>query len=321
MTNWQDPAQVVTDYIHLVKVAHVLGGLYIWEFILNLDYEYEIITGKRKANWSFLLYLGCRWCPLIVITLQFLGFDSPHEINCQASVIMTFIFAYLSLLFASGLIVLRIYAFWEFNKIVVAVASAAWVANTASYIYSAATSRGYWTGSFCAIGHTEHTRISVFSTFITDLILLSLMLIGIMRWGRGTARRTGGILSLLYTQGITWVVVFTLAEVPPVVFITLNLNDPMNLMFLDLGLIIMSFGASRMHRGLSKYPDGVSGKEAGGKGKRGETSWFAGPSRPSYLGEDNHGAGCASPNSKVGESPQSPTQYWSGTQPCGSDMA
>jgi hypothetical protein len=64
----------------------------------------------------------------------------------------------------------------------------------------AATSRGFWTGSFCATGHTEHTKISIFSTFITDLILLTLMLIGILRWGRGTSRRTGGILSLLYTQ-------------------------------------------------------------------------------------------------------------------------
>jgi hypothetical protein len=62
----------------------------------------------------------------------------------------------------------------------------------------AATSRGYWTGSFCAIEHSVHMKISIFSTFSTDLVLLALMLVGILR--RGDVRRIGGILSLLYTQ-------------------------------------------------------------------------------------------------------------------------
>src|ERR1700730_84034 len=91
MTNWQDPAHVVTDYSAsfltsdkssdssphgspsrevcsrlgwLVYVSHPILLFWLpfssqrasWEFILNLDYEYEIITGKRKANWSFLVY-------------------------------------------------------------------------------------------------------------------------------------------------------------------------------------------------------------------------------------------------------------------------
>ncbi|KAH9036731.1 hypothetical protein EDB83DRAFT_1757480 [Lactarius deliciosus] len=48
--------------------------------------------------------------------------------------------------------------------------------------------------------------------------------------------------------------VVTLAEVPPTVFILLNLNDPLNLMFQPLGLIITPLGAARLYRGLINYP-------------------------------------------------------------------
>jgi len=48
------------------------------------------------------------------------------------------------------------------------------------------------------------------------------------------------------------IVVFV-AEVPTTVFVLLNLNDPMNLMFQVPALIVMAIGASRVYRGLADY--------------------------------------------------------------------
>jgi len=50
----------------------------------------------------------------------------------------------------------------------------------------------------CIIENSVHNRISVFSTFITDLVLLVLMVVGVLRWK--DARRTNGIWLLLYRQ-------------------------------------------------------------------------------------------------------------------------
>ncbi|KAI0256383.1 hypothetical protein BJV78DRAFT_1171688 [Lactifluus subvellereus] len=294
MTNWRDPVRVFADYVILVKLVHVLGGLYIWEFVTNIDYEYSIITGKRKFSRAFPLYLGCRLSPLSVVILQFLVLDVSHGVNCQVLIIMSLIVGYLSFLFASALIVLRISALWEHNKVVIALASAAWLANATSYIYSAATSRGYWTGINCAILHTEHTKISILSTLITDLVLLSLVLIGVLRWKE--ARQKGGVWWVLYTQGLTWVAVITLAEIPPLVFVFLDLNVPMDLMFLSPGLIIMSFGASRMYRGLADYLTAndpstrpVSNKE---QSRSSSTKiWFASRSQPHSTTEGTYSAG------------------------------
>ncbi|KAH9967702.1 hypothetical protein BJV74DRAFT_799473 [Russula compacta] len=85
-----------------------------------------------------------------------------------------------------------------------------------------ATFGGQRVGMMCEEDHTLHNRVSIFCIFTTDFILLVLMLTGVLRW-KG-ARESGSIWPLLYKQGLAWVVVFTLAEVPPVVFLILNLN-------------------------------------------------------------------------------------------------
>ncbi|KAH9985804.1 hypothetical protein BJV74DRAFT_886164 [Russula compacta] len=258
-SEWPMPARVARDFTGFIKFFHVLGGLYIWEFVINLDYEYSIITGKRKFTWAF-----------------------P-------------VFGYSSFLFASALIGLRVSALWEHNKIVIAVASISLFVNAASYIYSMVTSDGHWTGSFCTAQHTVHDRLSTFSTFITDLILLSLMLFGVLRWK--DAQRRGGIVWLLYRQGLAWVIVFTLAEVPPLVIFILNVDDPLNLMSLELAMITMSFGAARMHRGLVEHP---TAKRASMKVALVKES------------EGIHDAGGAMPGSNA--SSHDPPHDWPGTQ-------
>ncbi|KAH9067630.1 hypothetical protein EDB87DRAFT_14857 [Lactarius vividus] len=252
MVNWHDPATVIAEDVALVKLVHVLGGVYIWEIVTCLGFEYSVISKQRKFTWSFLLYLGCRWCPLIAIALQFLGFDVSHKINCQACVILSFASAYLSFMCTSALIILRVVALWNHSKIIIAIVCAVWVGNTTIYVYSLTTLRSAWTGSFCAILYTDHGRISVLSTFTTDLILLVLMLAGLQRWNN--APKACGVRRFLRTQGLIWVVIVTLVELPPTVFIFLNLNDPMNLIFQALALVVTPLGAARLYRGLIDYP-------------------------------------------------------------------
>ncbi|KAH8994996.1 hypothetical protein EDB92DRAFT_252115 [Lactarius akahatsu] len=238
--DWHDHARVIADYLIFIKLTHVLGGVFIWDFVLNLGFEYSILTGKRRLTWTSPLYLGCRWSSLSLVIVQFLALDSggSHAIDCQVVIVMVFVFAYLTLLFASALIALRVTALWEYNKIVVAIAFNSWLANVIIYAYSTAKSRGYWVEGECVIQHTFHSNISVFSTLAIDFLLLTLMLVGLLRWNI----RSGGIFQLMYAQGLAWVLVVALAEIPPAVFIALNLNDPMNMVFQGVGLVIMSIG-------------------------------------------------------------------------------
>ncbi|KAH9026028.1 hypothetical protein EDB85DRAFT_2291988 [Lactarius pseudohatsudake] len=105
----------------------------------------------------------------------------------------------------------------------------------------------------CTVTNTLETRANILVTFVTDLVLLALrlMLTGLLRWEN--ARQKGGIWWLLFTQGLAWMIIVTVAEAPITVFILLNLNDPMNLMFQLPAVITMTIGASRVYRGLSDY--------------------------------------------------------------------
>jgi len=252
MTRWRDPNVLAAEYFGLIKLIHVLGGVYIWEFFSNIGFEYSVISGKRKFTRTFPLYLGCRLCPLFAVITQFVGINVSHEINCRAWVVMSFIFGYISFGFASTLIILRVIALWNWNKGVVAFASVSWLTSAGTYLYSAVTSDAVWAGNSCIALHVAHGKISIICTFISDLVLLGLMLVGLLRWKNRPQRH--GIWWFLCTQGLVWVVLVTLAEVPPTVFILLDLNDPLDLLFQPVALIIMAIGASRLYRGLADYP-------------------------------------------------------------------
>ncbi|KAH8979242.1 hypothetical protein EDB92DRAFT_418055 [Lactarius akahatsu] len=228
-----------------------MSGILFWEFVTNIGFEYSVFTGKRRFRSSFLLYLGARWCPLLCVIAILVGFDAENQINCQAYALSVFLFSHLSLASASAMIVLRIAAIWGLNKIAISIASIAWLANTGSLIHTVIHATWSDSEGCCKITNPSETRINIPITFVTDLVLLVLMLTGLLRWEN--ARQRGGIWWLLYTQGLAWMIIVTAAEALITVFILLNLNDAMNLMFQLPALMIMTICASRMYRGLADY--------------------------------------------------------------------
>jgi len=57
------------------------------------------------------------------------------------------------------------------------------------------------------------TKLNVIVTFSTDIVLFSLMLIGLLRLGFHE-RSAFGMGRLLWRQGLIWLLIATLAEVP-----------------------------------------------------------------------------------------------------------
>ncbi|KAH8990024.1 hypothetical protein EDB86DRAFT_3104211, partial [Lactarius hatsudake] len=251
MTDWKSPAVAAADYFALNKLCHVMAGILIWELVVYIGFEYSFFTGKRKFRSSFLLYLGARWFPMFAIIVILVGFDSANQINCQAYVIFVFLFSYLSMISASALIGLRIAAIWGLNKIAISIASIAWLVHSGFLIHSVVVLRATWSGGICKITNPSETRNNIPVTLVTDLVLLVLMLTGLLRWENVHQRR--GVWWFLFTQGLAWMIIVVLAEALITVFILLNLNDAMNLMFQVPALLTMTICASRMYRGLADY--------------------------------------------------------------------
>ncbi|KAH9032843.1 hypothetical protein EDB85DRAFT_1890457 [Lactarius pseudohatsudake] len=205
MTDWKSPAVVTAEYFALVKLYHAIWGVLLWEFVVNIGFEYSVFTGRRKFRSSFLVrcvqpaQTGMRDDELKLVHTALLGdsvvpfvqryyytrgirLSKPDQLPVSAS----------------ALIVLRIAAIWGLNKIAISIASAAWLANTGALIHSLAVLRGTWSGGLCIVTNTSETKTNILVTFITDLVLLALMLIGLLRWEN--ARQRDGVWWLLYTQ-------------------------------------------------------------------------------------------------------------------------
>ncbi|KAF8261256.1 hypothetical protein EI94DRAFT_1705695 [Lactarius quietus] len=146
-----------------------------------------------------------------------LAFDSSVPINCQ-------IFGSLAFAAASILIVLRIIAIWDKNRIAMAIAMGAWSSNIAFLIHNITRLHSTWSPvqGVCVVINSESTKKNVTATFVTDVVLLLTMLVGLLR-----LRLHGNMFGLgkfLWRQGLIWLFLATIAEVTPAVFVFLNLN-------------------------------------------------------------------------------------------------
>jgi len=154
---------------------------------------------------------------------------------------------------SSLLIMLRIIAIWK-DKLVVALVLAVWLADASILIHGVTQIHAKWVPLSLACGppNTQSTKLAITTMPVTDITLLVIMLVGLLR----LRHRGGGKFNLgrlLWKQGVIYLLVATIAEIPPVVSIYLDLNPAFDLMFLTPSLITMSIAATRMYRSLSDF--------------------------------------------------------------------
>jgi len=150
--------------------------------------------------------------------------------------------------------VLRIIAIWNKRKVVMAIAIGLWVINVSFLIQTSFRLRS---GNLtCLPRNVKISELSTISTFITDIILLLIMLVGLLRLriqGAGTLC----LGQLLWKQGIVWFLIATAAGALPTIFLLLDLNDVWSIMFQIPWMISISIAATRMYRALADFVSGV----------------------------------------------------------------
>ncbi|KAH9013739.1 hypothetical protein EDB85DRAFT_2157971 [Lactarius pseudohatsudake] len=169
-------------------------------------------------------------------------------------IIFELIFAYSAFAAASLLIVLRIFAIWDGNKTAVSIAMSAWLTNFAFLVHDITELRATWVPvpGVCAVLNIESSKNTVILTLVTDVILCLTMLVGLLRL-RQNGTTMVALWNFLWRQGLIWVFLATVVQIVPTVFISLNLNDPFDLMFQTPSFIVMSIAATRMYRSLTDF--------------------------------------------------------------------
>ncbi|KAH8983031.1 hypothetical protein EDB92DRAFT_1892108 [Lactarius akahatsu] len=193
-----------------LKLVHVFGGIYIWEWVSTVQFEWEVFTGRRRFRWSFVAYELCRALCLASIITLIAGFNLAQHFNCEAWFRAVLVFSYFGIAFSSLLILLRGVAIWGrsltvlvFSCIGVMQGSVVWVPAINS----------------CLITQTTRFRWGITVNLITDVILLAVMFAGVLN-----KRSTTGLWRVLYIQGLSWILVAVLSKILPATLSWVNID-------------------------------------------------------------------------------------------------
>ncbi|KAI0316972.1 hypothetical protein OF83DRAFT_1172408 [Amylostereum chailletii] len=170
--------------------------------------------------------------------------DTSELSWCQALSVFFLTFGSLSIALASFIVVLRVIAIWNRNVVVSVFSIAMRLKSAALNLQgplSALTSSsaiGKLTRTFSAVPFLTRSygddstkacyivsdgsfNVNVPVTLTSDLVLLSLMLVGLIRKPEAHAQ---GIFCFLYCQGVMWLSLAFVVEVSALVLVRLNLN-------------------------------------------------------------------------------------------------
>ncbi|KZV62232.1 hypothetical protein PENSPDRAFT_758848 [Peniophora sp. CONT] len=261
----------------------ILGFGFDWELLKRKDRR----PWSSLAKWC---YFGCRYVPMMTLATLFVGFRAPSGVSASptscrpnidfssvgraiARLVLAFILSPVSYAyphdkawticvyaigfsaigFSSALIAIRANALWNRSKFMAGASITALSLQASGWIYRKIFSiaEGFWsaTTSGCAGGEVQKNRVYITITFLVDIFLLVSMFLGLTK-RRGSRTSGTGLWRILWHQGLIWIALATIAHVPTLTLLYLNLNQIMDEMFFTPEWMILAIASARMYRTL-----------------------------------------------------------------------
>ncbi|KII86860.1 hypothetical protein PLICRDRAFT_43536 [Plicaturopsis crispa FD-325 SS-3] len=278
MVDWQSTAEIVKDADAFTKLMHALLGLYAWEFALSLGFEWDFITGKKKFKWPMIFYFAGRYLLLFSFIGIATALDATNEINCQA----LYTFNQLAGNAAQGLasinLSIRTMAIWSGNTYIKAGLIVIILGHWSLILQGVLLTATWVDGTGCVIVKTNTTVLA--ATFIYSMafdgIVLTLNTFKLAM--TGTSARGGGsrLGRMIFADGLIFFLIAFLANTIATVFMVLNLNSVMSVMFNVPAVVASTIVASRVVRRLTNFTQQAevyskSGTVSDGAGRTGAT--------------------------------------------------
>ncbi|KAG6334718.1 hypothetical protein ID866_4378 [Astraeus odoratus] len=119
MVNWQSQAEIQAESVVFSRFIHTLFGVYLWEVVTSLDFDWQFISGKKRFRWPLFFYFAGRYSLLFALIGILISLDVTEPVNCQALYTFNQVFGNAAIGLASVNLSLRTIAVWSQNKFVV----------------------------------------------------------------------------------------------------------------------------------------------------------------------------------------------------------
>ncbi|THH06012.1 hypothetical protein EW145_g4382 [Phellinidium pouzarii] len=252
MVNWQSLTEIDKDGQVFSKFMHCLLGVYLWEFFISLPFDFDFILGRKSFKWPLVFYFAGRYALLFALVGITIALNVTKEIDCQGLYIFNQVFGNAAIGLASINLSLRTIAVWSQSPYIVVplvlIILGHWSLLLHGLLISAA-----WTPEGCQITKTDNTILA--ATFIYsmcfDFLVLSLTAYKLVLPWNG---RTGSkLVKMIFADGLIFFIVAFLANLLATVFMLLNLNAVMSIIFNVPAAIASTIVASRAVRRLTKF--------------------------------------------------------------------
>jgi len=250
MVDWSSTEELETDELVFEKFVHTLAGLFLWEFATSLDFDWNYLSGKRKASWALIPYFAGRYLMLGAIIGLFIGLDNPDPINCRVLYTFEQLAGDAALGMASINLSLRTIAVWNMNKYIIWGLILIILGHWSLILQGVLLKAVYVAGEGCDITYTNNTVLA--ATFIYSMCFDGFILVlNVIKLAPRRGNST--LMKLLFRDGLVYFFVAFIANLLATVFMLLDLNSIMNVIFNVPACTLATIAACRVVRRLSSY--------------------------------------------------------------------
>ncbi|KAH8103101.1 hypothetical protein BXZ70DRAFT_772096 [Cristinia sonorae] len=264
MPDWSAPETIAQEAVAFLKLMHVLAGIYFWEFVISLKFDWMFLTGKKKFQWPMIFYFLNRYCLFFALIGILIALDSTEKVACQPLYTFNQLIGNAAVGLASVNLALRTMAIWNMNVYVI-VPLVIVILGHWTLILQGVLLKAEWVdGQGCVILQTNNTVLA--ATFIYsmcfDFIVLFLSATKLFN-RRGASQ----IVKLLFKDGLVFFMIAFIANLIATTFMLLNLNPVMSVIFNVPAAVASTIVACRAVRRLNSYssngPEVYSGGRSG----------------------------------------------------------
>ncbi|KAI5894160.1 uncharacterized protein SCHCODRAFT_01080613 [Schizophyllum commune H4-8] len=225
MVNWSDPKEIALDNDVFDKLIFTFFGLNLWEIFVTCDFEWSLITRRRKFRWPLVLFFFLsRYCIILSFIGLIVSMSVRTEVNCRALYTFNSWAGNMTLLSSSTSLMLRTIALWERKLLVVVLLGILCVAHWAVLWRGMFIVESTWNPeiSACYVTQTNPGLLNVtfFYTIAFDFTVLIFTTVALTY--KHSARTD--LWKLLFQDGLVYFLLTFSSNCIPAVLNVLNLN-------------------------------------------------------------------------------------------------
>lgn len=248
MPDWTSPDVITKTSVVFTQMIFTFLGVYLWELFTTCDFEWSIITGRRKFTWPLIFFFLTRYCILWALIGLIIAFTLESSINCQALYIFNSMTGNLAILAASTSLMIRTVALWEMKRYVMIPLICLSLAHWAILWRGMFVIDAVWdpTIKACVVVKldSQFLQSTFFCTMGVDFTILVLTTVALYRFSYSGVK--SDLWNLLFRDGLVYFLVTFSFNAIPAILNVLQLNTVMNVIATVPAATVASIAACRL---------------------------------------------------------------------------